>query len=168
MICNDDVTLLRDYYTERESHELFLHVVKKVCFFLWRNFRTQLINVAVEMKFNVTLGFRSGFLIHASVLFFTFFFEFEFEFAKDAGLYRITVENELGRIQANARLDILSRSSGSRSAGFIRSGSAATAGRGTYYSALSGSSASRLAGRTLGLSGAGYLRGTSTPRSGGR
>jgi hypothetical protein len=25
-----------------------------------------------------------------------------------------------------------------------------------------------LAGRTLGLSGAGYLRGTSTPRSGGR
>ncbi|XP_046632684.1 titin homolog isoform X7 [Daphnia pulicaria] len=88
--------------------------------------------------------------------------------SEDAGLYRITVENELGRIQANARLDILSRSSGSRSAGFIRSGSAATAGRGTYYSALSGSSASRLAGRTLGLSGASYLRGTSTPRSGGR
>ncbi|XP_045034081.1 myosin light chain kinase, smooth muscle isoform X2 [Daphnia magna] len=87
--------------------------------------------------------------------------------SEDAGLYRITVENELGRIQANARLDILSRSSGSRSSGFIRSGSAASAGRGAYYSPLSGSSASRLAGRALGMSSASYLRGSSTPRSGG-
>ena len=86
---------------------------------------------------------------------------------QDAGLYRITVENELGRIQANARLDILGRTSSSRSTGFIRSGSAATAARGNHYTALGGAS-SRLIGRTLGLSGASsYLRGSSTPRSGG-
>ncbi|XP_057379752.2 myosin light chain kinase, smooth muscle-like [Daphnia carinata] len=87
--------------------------------------------------------------------------------SEDAGLYRITVENELGRIQANARLDILSRSSGSRSSGFIRSGSAASAGRGAYYSPLSGSSAARLAARSLAMSSSSYLRGSSTPRSGG-
>lgn len=120
--------------------------------------------------------FRSGFLIHLQLMCALFFFFFSILFRvvcwisfwiQDAGLYRITVENELGRIQANARLDILSRSSGSRSSGFIRSGSAASAGRGAYYSPLSGSSASRLAGRALGMSSASYLRGSSTPRSGG-
>lgn len=158
------------YYTERESHELFLHVVKKGFFFSMAEFPDSIDQCCGWNEIQCDTRFPFW-ISHSRVcslflLFFSFFFEFEF--AKDAGLYRITVENELGRIQANARLDILSRSSGSRSAGFIRSGSAATAGRGTYYSALSGSSASRLAGRTLGLSGAGYLRGTSTPRSGGR
>lgn len=52
---------------------------------------------------------------------------------KDAGLYRITVENELGRIQANARLDVLARSSSRSSSGFIRSGSASSYGKNTYY-----------------------------------
>ena len=86
---------------------------------------------------------------------------------QDAGLYRITVENELGRIQANARLDILSRSQGSRSSGFIRAGSAAAASSSSgrvagYYP----SSTSRMAGRSTSGS-SGYLRGSSTPRSGG-
>lgn len=61
----------------------------------------------------------------AGFYFFLFFF-------KDAGLYRITVENELGRIQANARLDILGRggNSGRSSAtsGFVRSGSSGISG----------------------------------------
>ena len=52
---------------------------------------------------------------------------------QDAGLYRITVENELGRIQANARLDVLARSSSRSSSGFIRSGSASSYGINSYY-----------------------------------
>ena len=51
---------------------------------------------------------------------------------KDAGLYRITVENELGRIQANARLDILGRAGSSgrspATSGFVRSGSSGISG----------------------------------------
>lgn len=78
------------------------------------------------------------------------------------------MENELGRIQANARLDVLGRAGSSRPAGAVRSGSAAPssfAGRspGLYYP-----SSSRLAGaRGLGAASS-YLRGGSTPRSGGR
>jgi len=87
--------------------------------------------------------------------------------AQDAGLYRITAENELGRIQASARLDILGRSS-SRSAGFVRSGSASAYSKG-YYLGSSHLSSSYRTTTTRGLTspGSGDIRGGSSPRSGG-
>merc|ERR1711874_71291 len=81
---------------------------------------------------------------------------------EDAGLYRITVENELGRIQANARLDVLARTGPRSSSGFIRSGSASAYGKNTYYPGL------HLIPSRLGGSGirgiGGNLRSGSTPR----
>ena len=87
---------------------------------------------------------------------------------QDAGLYRITAENELGRIQATARLEILGRSA-SRSTGYVRSGSASSFGKGHYYSSgVSTSpyhrSAASSARDLISPSSSSYSRGSSTPR----
>ncbi|KAK2709050.1 hypothetical protein QYM36_014620 [Artemia franciscana] len=79
---------------------------------------------------------------------------------EDAGLYRVTVENDLGRLQASARLDVISKSN--RGTRTVSTGSSSRLGlTSPYFSRRLVSSSSRLGGSA---SFRAEIRGGSLPR----